>query len=144
MLNSIYTQILRSTSQNLNMTTHFLKADAKRLAEYWEVALEQGNINDINVAILFLDTGIHGYLKAKGIDLGNKKTPKRSQDILNSMILLITMYVLDQPKDLFPKIHELTPINEQDIPEKRPGEDIILLAEKILYEKSDPNSGYAS
>ena len=37
-MNSIYTQILQSTSQNLNMTRHYLKADTKRLAEYWEVA----------------------------------------------------------------------------------------------------------
>lgn len=139
-MNSIYTQILQSTSQNLNMTRHYLKADTKRLAEYWEVALEHGNIDDINMAILFLDTGLHGYLRAKGIDLGSKKALKRDQSILNSMILLITMYVMDQPKELFPKIHELTPMAEKEIKEIHGREDVLRLAEKILYEKSDHNA----
>lgn len=140
MINSIYTHILDETSKNLNMTRQHLKSDTKRLAEYWEVALEQGNINDTNVAILFLDTGIHGYLKAKGLPLGNKKTLKRDQFVLNGMILLIAMYALDQPKEQYPKINELTPLPDSEMPDDPHKEDILDMAEKILRDKRKYNS----
>lgn len=140
MLNSIYIHMLDETSKNLNMTRQHLKSDTKKLAEYWEAALEQGNISNINTAILFLDTGIHGYLKAKGLPLGNQKTLKRDQFILNGMILLISMYILDQPKELFPKINELTPMAEAEIPDATHRENILDLAEKILRDKSNFNA----
>jgi hypothetical protein len=139
MTNSIFTHMLKETSQSLNMTQRHLKADTKRLAEYWEVALEQGNVDDINIAILFLDAGIHGYLKAKGLDLGNRKTLKKGQSILNYMILLIGIYALDQPKELFPKVQELTPMIEKEVLDVRRGVNVLELAERILREKRDHN-----
>ncbi len=135
MIDSIYSLLLDDTSRNLNMTMQRLKADTRRLAEYWEFALEHGNIADINIAILFLDTGIHGYLRAKGIDIGNKKALKKDQRLLNRMILLISMYAFSQHKELFPKIHELTPIAGQYEPYPKRSEDILDLAEKILRDK---------
>jgi hypothetical protein len=140
MKNPIYNQILVATSQSLNMTRQHLIADTRRLAEYWEVALEQGNIDNVNTAILFLDTGIHGYLKAKGIDLGNKTALKKDQFILNSMILLISMYVLDRPNELFPVIHRLTPLAEQEWHDINHREGVLEMAEKILREKNESNN----
>ena len=118
MTNPVYAHLLRETSQSLNMTRQHLKIDMKRLEEYLEVVLENGHINDVNTTILFLDTGIHGYLKGKGIDLGNRKMLKRDQAILAGMMLLIPMWVLDKPETDFPKIQQLTPIAEKEALQK--------------------------
>ncbi len=139
MTNPVYAHLLKETSQSLNMTQQHLKSDMKRLAEYWEVVLESGHINDINIAVLFLDTSIHGYLKAKGIDLGNRKMLKRDHAILAGMMLLIPMYVLDQPEGSFPKIQELTPMAEHEVLQASRSGDILDQAERILREKSQGN-----
>jgi hypothetical protein len=136
MTNPVYAHLLKETSQSLNMTQHYFKTDMKRLAEYWEVVLENGHINDVNTAILFLDTVIHGYLKAKGIDIGNRKMLKRDQAILAGMMLMIPMYVLDQPENIFPKIHQLTPIAEEEVLQGSLVSDILVQAENILREKN--------
>jgi hypothetical protein len=136
MTNPVYVHLLQETSQSLNMSQQRFKIDMKRLAEYWEMALENGHIRDVNTAILFLDAGIHGYLKAKGIDLGNRKMLRRDQAILAGMMLLIPMYVLEQPEVDFPKIHQLTPIAEQEALQGSLVGDILDQAEKILREKN--------
>ncbi len=137
MINQMYAHMLEETSQNLNMTRQHLNADTKRLAEYWEAALEQGCINDIDTAILFLDSSIHSYLKAKGIDLGNKRVLKKDHRTLAKMTLLISMYALNQAEDSFPKIHELTPMSEQQLQRVTGSGSILELAEKIRREKSE-------
>lgn len=139
MSNPIYAHLLKETSQSLNMTQQRFKIDMKRLAEYWEVVLENGRINDVNTAILFLDTGIHGYLKGKGIDLGNRKMLKKDQATLAGMMLLIPMYVLDQAETDFPKIHQLTPIAEEEVLQGSLAGNILDQAEKILREKKQDN-----
>ncbi len=140
MTNPVYAHLLKETSQNLNMTQRHLKIDVKRLAEYWEVVLENGRIDDVNIAVLFLDSCIHGYLKAKGIDVGNKKMLKRDQAILAGLILLIPMFVLEEPESDFPKIHRLTPLAEEEVLQSSRAGDILDQCEKILREKSKDNS----
>ena len=139
MTNPIYGHLLKETSQSLNMTQQRFRIDMKRLAEYWEIALENGQIRDVNTAVLFLDAGIHGYLKAKGIDLGNRKMLRRDQAILAGMMLIIPMFVLEQPEGDFPKIHQLTPIAEQEALQGSLVGDILDQAEKILREKRQNN-----
>ncbi len=139
-MNQIYSHILEETSQHMNMTRQHLNADMKRLAEYWEAVLEQGRINDINTAILFLDSSIHGYLKAKGIDLGNKKVLKKDHETLAGMTLLISMYVLEQTENDFPKVHELTPVIEQELQKVTGSPSILEQAERILREKNEGKS----
>jgi hypothetical protein len=132
--------MLERTSQYLNMNRQNLRTDTRRLAEYWEVALEQSPSTDINTGLLFLDTCLHGYLKAKGIDLGNKKLLLKHQKILAGMIVLISIYVMEQPADMFPKINDLTPIAENEISQVVRGGDIMSQVEKILKEKSEGNN----
>ena len=140
MMNSMYSHMLEETSRSLNMEKRRLQADTRRLAEYWEIALENGRVKDVNTAILFLDTGIHGYLKAKDIDLGNKRRLKKDQTILARMILLISMYILEAPKSDFPKINELTPMVEAELRKATPRNDILAQVENILRQKSENNS----
>jgi hypothetical protein len=140
MINSMYSHMLDETSRSLNMERKRLQSDTRRLAEYWEIALENGRIKDVNTAILFLDTGVHGYLKAKDIDLGNKRRLKKDQTILARMILLISMYILEQPKSDFPKINELTPMFEMELHHAAQRNDIMAQVENILRQKSENNS----
>jgi hypothetical protein len=139
-MNTICTRILEETSQGLNMSRQQLKADMKRLAEYWEIVLQNGKVDNVNTAILFLDASIHGYLKAKGIDLGKKKISKKEHEILTGIILLVPIYVWEQPPECFPKIHQLTPLAEEELARVLKGGDVLAQAEKILREMSEDNS----
>ncbi len=139
-MTKIFDHLLSETSQSLNMTRQHLKLDMKRLAQRWEIVLEKGHVEDVNTAMLFLDTGVHGYLKAKGIDLEKRTTPKSHHAVLAAMMLLIPIYVLSQSEFDFPKIHELTSIEEQPfLPGSRPG-DVLDQAEKILRQKRENKS----
>jgi len=139
-MTKVFNDLLRETSLSLNMTRQHLMVDMRRLAQHWEIVLEKAHVEDVNTALLFLDTSVYGYLKAKGIDLEKGKIPKSHHVVRTVMLLLIPMYVLNQPEFDFLKIHELTSVEEQSFLQSSRLGDVLDQAEKILRQKGRKNS----
>ena len=101
-------QLIHLLSVPLLISEKQLENDIKDMVDYWECCLERGHILDGKLALLFLNNGIHCYLRAKQIYIGDFRGWE-NETIVERFLTSIQIYLLQQTERDTPKILELLP-----------------------------------